>query len=160
MYERTYGKSYDKTLTTSAIAKLVRQRIASLKKSGELDKGWKISVRSEYFAGGSAIRLNITAVPENVNPFNPAWFNAEARNERTTFHGNPMSRYSDEVVKVQKLIMGIVAEYNYDGSETMADYWDVNFYCNSCDLDWRKFGEQEKAMMQDARAKATSEQQQ
>lgn len=129
MYDRTYGSSYDSNLTTTSIAKPVRKEIAALKKAGTLAKGWKISVRSEYFSMGSAIRLSIVEIPADVEPWN------QERTDRTE------ARYSPEVVRVQKLILDIVAAYNHDGSDSMIDYFDVKFYCNGCGLAWDKFPE-------------------
>ena len=39
------------------------------------------------------------------------------------------------------MILELINSFNYDGSESMVDYFDVNFYCHSCDLAWNKFDE-------------------
>ena len=153
MYERVYGSEYNNKLSTTEIAKIVRKKIAAAKKSGELDKGFKISVRSAYFSGGSAIRLSITAVPDGVEVFNPEYYLIVARNESFRNYGQKVNRYSDEVERVRKMVHGFAQDYNHDGSETMVDYFDVNFYCNGCDVSWSKFSEAEK----DLEAKVAAE---
>lgn len=137
MYERTYNENYDKSLTTADVAKIVRQKIAQLKKTGDLDKGYKFSIRSESFAGGSAIRASITAIPEGVTAYNSEYYDAYNRGESTY----SMTRFSAPVSVVSKMILALINSFNYDGSESMVDYFDVNFYCHSCDLAWNKFDE-------------------
>src|SRR5687767_7020547 len=65
-----YGAKYDRDLSTTQIAAKYRQDIKAAIKSGEIPAGLKVSVRTEYFAGGSAIRASITACPafRVVNP--------------------------------------------------------------------------------------------
>jgi len=137
MYERTYNSNYDSSLSTTDIAKKVRQEIAKMKKTGDLDKGFKFSIRAEYFSGGSAIRASITAVPEGVEAYNSEYYDAYNRGESTY----AMSRFSAPVKAASEKVLALINSFNYDGSESMVDYFDVNFYCHSCDPAWNKFDE-------------------
>ena len=42
MYERSYGKKYDKSLNTTQIAKAFREDVKAAKKIGELPKSLKL----------------------------------------------------------------------------------------------------------------------
>lgn len=123
MTERAYGDKYEAGLSTPEIAKKLRQDIKAAVKAGELPKGLKVSVRSESFSGGSAIRLRVTAVPDGFTIYNPEWVAAEDKREP---HHLPWA--SPEADKVARVVEGLAAAYNYDGSDTMTDYFDVNFY--------------------------------
>ena len=68
------GKDYQKNkdLSTTEIAKIVRDE---LKKKYPTKDGYKFSVRSKYFSGGSSIDVDIKAVPFKV--MNPERLRAE-----------------------------------------------------------------------------------
>lgn len=128
MYERHYGSKYDRNLTTTQIAKLLREGIKDAIKKGRLPKG-KYSVRTEYFSMGSSIDVTIKDIeipflnPERV-------LHGEGR------HDEPRrSIYSVEGAQVLDTLKSLAWQWNHDGSDTMTDYFDVNFYFNA-KFDW------------------------
>lgn len=50
------GSKYDKTRTTTQEAACFRADVKQAIKEGVLPKGLKLSVKTDYFSGGSAIR--------------------------------------------------------------------------------------------------------
>jgi len=80
-------------------------------------------VRTRRFAGGSSIDGTVTAAP-GVPVWNIERLLAESRGEPT--HEIPY--YHEEARAVLKTLDNLLRAYNYDGSDTMTDYFDVNFY--------------------------------
>lgn len=108
----SYGSKYDKNRTTTEEAKLFHADVKTAIKTGALPKGLKLSVKTDYFSGGSAIRVKIVAVPAGFVILDPT--------ERT--------RYSTEATTLKRKLESMLNEYNFDGSDTMTDYFHVNFY--------------------------------
>ena len=136
MNDTVYGPKYDGSLSTPAIAKLVRTEIAAAIKSGDLPK-IKTSVRSESFAGGSAIRIAVKEVPAGFVMYNPEWLAREIANPHglnTPAYGE--SKYSPAYDKMMATLKSMLDAYNFDGSDTQTDYFHVNFY-GSVDFDWK-----------------------
>ncbi len=134
---RWYGAKYDHTnkLTTVDIAKLIREEIKLLRKIaksagaiadetalkavdpiGDMPAQIKISVRSQYYSGGSSIDITVKNVPLRWG-FVPAAQPTEYR------------RY-DRSPALNALTMALrsaMSAYNHDGSDILSDYWDVRF---------------------------------
>lgn len=55
----SYGAKFDRSLDTAEIAKRFRTDVKVAQKAGQLPAELKLSVRTERFAGGSAIRVTI-----------------------------------------------------------------------------------------------------
>lgn len=134
MYERSYGAKYDGSLSTVEIAKLVRADIKAAVADGTLPRRGphadiKYSVRTEKFAGGSAINVSIKHFPETTEL---------PRDFTTDRYGQPLlgRHMTTEAVRIKGVIEAIVAAYNHDGSEVQVDYFDVNFY-SSVTFDWQ-----------------------
>ena len=146
MSERVHGEKYDAKLSTPAIAAKVREEIKALVKSGELPRA-KYSVRSESFAGGSAIRVRITEVApfELVSSDWVLWtiWNNDPSGIRNP--GGARNRHTPKAAALLKRIESMLAAYNHDGSDIQSDYFDVKFYA-SVDFDYREITEQEAAI--------------
>ncbi len=127
MYEVSYGSKHaaTKDLNTTQIAKLFREEIKAAIKAGELPKGLKVSIRSEYFSGGSAIRCKVTAIPFPL--YNPEHLKWEQENPHGCYRDAP-TRLTEEASKLLKELDGRLAAYNFDGSESQVDYFHVRFY--------------------------------
>jgi hypothetical protein len=119
-----YGNKYESTrnMTTAEIAKAFRADVKAVTKAGKLPKGLKLSVRTRYFAGGSSIDVTVKGVPAGypvVNPsYDPEWRAGAPVNDR----------YSPEFRKVLDTLKALLDAYNFDGSDTMTDYFHVRFY--------------------------------
>lgn len=131
----TRGAKFDKRLSTKDIAALVRKDIAAAIKSGAIPKGVKVSVRYESFSGGSALRVNVTALPEGWRVFNPE----RLRFEKEQPHEIPprnMARFTPETSALLSQISDLAMAYNRNNSDSMTDYFDVNYYGGDADLWW------------------------
>jgi hypothetical protein len=106
MYERHYGNNYDENLTNKQIAAKIRAWIKATY------PGYKFSVT---MSRGNAINCDMVECPEHHH-----------------FYAVDVCR--DEVVVAQqhevmmKEIKAYGNSFNFDGSEIMVDYFDVNFY--------------------------------
>ena len=135
MYEISYGNKYEqvKGYGLTAIAKLIRADIKQAKQDGLLPAHWKYSVRTEKFAGGGSIEVTATNcvdawVPED---FTKCAINSGCH-EPTKYHyyqkcdgAEHLTEEAEAALKVLKQIHGA---YNFDGSESMVDYFHVNYY--------------------------------
>ncbi|MFJ1757588.1 hypothetical protein [Kitasatospora sp. NPDC088134] len=131
----SYGPKYNSRLSTTEIAALVRQDIKLIRKLaakagpddgpgsvklpnpiGDTPAEVKFSVRSEYFSGGSAIRMTV----KNVDPA-WAWTAKEV-------HGYPRRVATEAMDALAAQLRALADAYNFDGSDISADYFHVNFY--------------------------------
>jgi hypothetical protein len=126
MANTVYGKKYNRDLSTPQIAAAFRVDVKDAIKAGVLPAGLKLSVKSSRFAGGSSIRVTIKACP-SVTILNVENVNAD-RADGGTYPSRP--RYTAEAIALRDALDGMLKAYNYDGSDTMTDYFHVNFYDN------------------------------
>jgi hypothetical protein len=121
------GSNYAQTkdMTTTEIAKLVRDGIKQLKKAGELPAGLKVSVKTDYFSGGSAIRVAIKACPGGaINPeFEAAY---AARPNAPLFELPP--RYTPACQHAIDALRAVLDSFNRDSSDPMSDYFNRRFW--------------------------------
>jgi hypothetical protein len=99
-------------LSTTEIAKLIRQDVAKVFNKKE---GWKFSITSEYFSGGSSINLRVKESPVVLHEYN------EELGYQTL---NENGKY------IKKQLEELIDAYNYDGSDTQTDYFYRNYYSN------------------------------
>ena len=111
------GKKYNKNLDVKEIAKLVREDIKK-----ELPN-IKTSVRIERYSMGRSI--NIEVIELNYNPFNKLWVKQMVKDDLIT-----ESMYIKDFQLIMDKLKEIVNNYNYNNSDGMTDYFDVNFYSN------------------------------
>lgn len=107
-----------RNMDIAEIAKLIRKEIR------EKHKGVKCSVRIDRFAGGQAIRVTIKEAPFRC--FNPLYDNG-------TDSGRDW--LTPEARALVKSIEAIRAQYNFDDSDGMVDYFHVRYY-GSTEIDW------------------------
>ena len=117
------GTRYEtvKDLSTTEIAKLIRKDIK--KEHPEI----KCSVISKYYAGGSSIDIYIKEMP--FNPINPD-FDFE-----NGFTNDITPQYTEQFKTLEADVEAIHNKYNYNKSDAMVDYFDVNYY-GSVNLDY------------------------
>lgn len=119
---RKYGAKYDPKLGTAQIAARVRDDVRGEQDAGALPKDLKVSVTTKRFSGGSSITLLVKTVPQTFRFVNAEHLKPYRRDER------PPERYTSEGSALLRKLESIVSAYNYDGSDPMTDYFDVNFY--------------------------------
>lgn len=125
--ERIYGSKYNRDLTTTEIAKLLRKDIKAAVKSGQLPKG-KYSITTQYFSMGSSITVRIKDIDFLF------------LNVKRVLHGEKVGIdhepiYNESGQKVLRTLEAMAVQYNHDGSDLMTDYHDVRFYF-SATYDW------------------------
>ena len=109
--ERSYGSKYQENMDIKDIAKEIRKAI-------KMD-GFKFSVKIRRYSGGQSLNVGIKEVPDN--------FQMAAAKESWNGYGQRWE-YSPELKQLMDNIKAIINSYNYDGSDSMVDYFDVNFY--------------------------------
>ncbi len=111
-----YGAEYDGNLDVKEIAKLVRKALKA-----ELP-AFKFGVRIDRYSGGCAIRVGLKEVPDK---FVMAVYSEEAE----AMYGKYRAvAYSPELVEVLEMAREIVERWNFDDSNSMVDYFHVNYY--------------------------------
>lgn len=120
-YTRVEGSNYAQTadLDIKEVAKLIRKDLKTHY------KGYKFSVRISGFSGGQSLGVVIKEIPDSLTLYNPEWL----QQIRTTGHyPYDLARNSPEAIQLCKDIRSIVQSYNYDGSDSQTDYFNVRFY--------------------------------
>lgn len=112
------GTKYNRDLDVAEIAKLLRADLKAAK------LGVKFGVRVRRFAGGCAIDVTIKTLPV-FRVVNPERVIAEIE----TPHAYPLPDYlTTEGRELLNKVEGMLQAYNRDASDTMFDYFCVNFY--------------------------------
>lgn len=125
------GSKHDPNLTTTEIAKKIRQFITQEKKAGNIPKGMKISVRSEYFSGGSSIDAEVKALPEGMEVYDPKSCRfREYAYDKKEFkrHEFFCTKYSPKLDKILKNIKKFDSDYNFDCSDPLTDFFFVDHW--------------------------------
>lgn len=111
------GCRYDGNLSTTEIAARVRVY------AKERYKDYKFSVRTEYYSGGSSIRIKLVSGPV------PAFVEDAPRPYISTMSDlSEKFGLTSEVFAVMSDVVDYCNSFNYDDSDGMTDYFDTNFY--------------------------------
>ena len=141
MYERVFGSKYEETKhlghNYAAIAKLIRADIKEAIRLGMLPGTTAdYSVRSDSYSMGGSIEVTILR-PDfwetctGIIPGSEDGLTARScGNQWCVGHGGTEEHkvLSVEGQNVKKLVEWLHRRYNYDGSDTMTDYFDVRYY--------------------------------
>ncbi|MFF3256984.1 hypothetical protein ACFYWP_39790 [Actinacidiphila glaucinigra] len=146
--EIRYGAKYEqvKGLSLTDIAKIIREDIKLARKVDQqmsspgavaiidaltplaaMPKQIKVSVRTDYFSGGGAIRVKVYNLPDG-------WGFVRKRDHRS---GRDEWVPSPAFQKVLDALKEIHGAYNYDGSDAQVDHFNVNYY-GQVTWDWRE----------------------
>lgn len=118
-----YGSKYDQGLNVVEIAQRIRSDIKAAIASGQIP-AIKTSVRISRYSMGRSIDVRITDAPFVV--VNPEWTAARA-NGLSVWELDGIEQLTAEAERVLSVVAAIRAAYNYDRSDSMTDYYDVNF---------------------------------
>lgn len=124
------GSEYQatKNLDIAEIAKLVRREIKQ--QYPEI----RTSVRIERYSMGQSLNVRISESPEPLhNPDYDSDYNWAVRcgmAEISPDHEKLTTYLTARGQEIESGIKAIIEKYNYDDSDTMTDYFDVNFYSN------------------------------
>lgn len=138
----------------TVITKRIRDFIKELRKAKKLPKGVKISCKKNHY---SSLSVTITDIPDNVLLYNPEYLKrlTEAKNAGINFHKPyDMPIYSREATNLLEFLKKYVDQYNYNNSDAMTDYFDVNFY-SSIDFDSSLSGERYDLELESAEVSAS-----
>ena len=123
MYSRSYGGrslSVDGHYrTTAEVTKEIRADIKDAIAGGYLPGDLTYRVRKHDSATSSSVRI----VAEGMGPHQ-----FYDRRDAVTTYGDPYLQASPYVKEIEECLGKIAAQYNWDGSDTQSDYFDVNFY--------------------------------
>jgi hypothetical protein len=128
------GSRYERSLDITDIAKRIRKEIKTLVANGQLPKG-KYSVRTDRYSGGQSLSLKLGAVDPAFKFLNPERVMEEQRRPHDIIPLEHFPRFTPEGTQAMEILEALVASYNYDRSDTQADFFSVNFYAN-VSLDW------------------------
>lgn len=115
------GSKYERGVDVAEIAKRVRADIKAAVKAESLPAA-KYGVRIARFSGGQSLTITASSLPFEVS--NEAYVladHSDPRNDR-------INRLSDAAKAVERALESIGAAYNFDGSDSQSDYFNVNFY--------------------------------
>jgi hypothetical protein len=116
------------------IAAAIRNDIKEAVKRGELPRA-KYSARLQRFSGGKSITITYADAPFDLFSREFLKFDIETKGHRH-YDGE---RYSPERKQLEEKLEEIAAAYNYDGSDTQTDYFNVNFYLHvNADYDYER----------------------
>jgi hypothetical protein len=115
------GAAYDRNLDVKEIAKRMRQAIK------DEVPGVKVRVRIQRYSGGQAIDVSLDAGPFNCEPLIPMqeWYE---QNDIQGIRRPWKENYGPEMVEAMAKIKEIHGRWNRDNSDSMSDYFDVNYY--------------------------------
>lgn len=127
-YTIHYGNKYKAGMDIADIAKAVRADIKAAQKAKQLPKEMKTSVRISRFAGGQSLDVKVQRFPYEC--YTEEYKKAELAGENCYAMFDNERAHTKEYKNAMKVLKAIVGAYNYDGSDTMVDYFNVNFYGN------------------------------
>ena len=113
------------------IAKAVRQAIAAEKKAGRLSSGLRVSVRCDFFAGGQALRAEITAADFQV--FTSEFSAWKADQDRDW--DNIPQKFTAQALDAIQAIDNIVNPFHRQETDWQADYCWNNFFYQGAKVD-------------------------
>ncbi len=148
MYERTYGKKHDRNLGVKEIAKMMRQEIKNSINAGTIPKGTKVSVRIERYSMGQSIDINLTEFPiQFLNIWRVKFLQDHPHICLSDIPESHPARemYTPIASKTLAELKRIHSLWNHDGSDSMTDYFDVNYYGDAT-FGWELDSKQHKAL--------------
>jgi hypothetical protein len=119
-----YGEKYQRGMDVAEIAKRIRGDIKAAVRVGRLPIA-RYSVRIERYSMGRSVNVTLDQVPFQIPN--------EARVRRDvfepyTFHPVELLLHSEEARALLAAVEDIVKAYNFDGSDSQSDHFNVNFY--------------------------------
>jgi hypothetical protein len=132
MNEISYGSKYEQGLDISEIAKRLRKEIKAAVKAKELPK-CKYSVRISRYSMGQSLSVTITETPFPIH--NRRYLELEHRISYCDGECGEMreeieriDRWTQKAIDLIKTMEEMANQWNYDGSDSQTDYFNVNYY--------------------------------
>ncbi len=122
MYGIHYGQAYERDLDVVEIAKRVRSQLKTQAASKHSPlAGSKISVRISRYSMGQSIDVK-------VGIHGPTGVDTEEDETDNRREGKPYPWLTDSARAATSTAQQILDAYNFDGSDSMTDYFHVNYY--------------------------------
>lgn len=112
-----YGTNYKENLDVVEISKIMRKEIKRLIAEKKICASYKYSVKTERFAGGSSIDISVKTLLNEDRP-------ARVWDENDCC----WKEYTPELQKTYEQLKLLHRSYNFDGSDSMSDYFFVKYY--------------------------------
>jgi hypothetical protein len=114
-YPVTIGPKYDRDRWRSAaeVARLLRADLKAAQESAALPPSAVFSVRSESFAGGQSVRVEIRNLPDR---------------EILDHHPDYPNRLNRDARELERTVRRMANAYNRDASDSQSDVFDVHYY--------------------------------
>jgi ribosomal protein L9 len=127
------GAKYRRDMGCKEIAVRMRQDVKDAIARGALPKGLKVSIRSDH----NSIDLRVVALPEGFRVMSDkaASWAKQFPARRWDYPGDAIDQQSPELRVLMDALRQIHGAYNRDNSDSMVDYFDVNYY-GYPELDW------------------------
>lgn len=146
-------------VTSKSTIKEITAEIRKQSRALAKQYGCKVSVTKEEYAGGRKVYVNITE-SERAH-LCPAFRKWQNENPHTSRYDYPNPRdckpgtvhLADWAIELREALKEIVDQFNWDNSDTMSDYFDVNYYTDvdfSYRLDQKVQAELDAAAEQEA----------
>jgi hypothetical protein len=120
------GSKYDRSLSLKEIASRLRNEL------NDAYPDIKISIRKD---GHNALRVNILSLP--FIPYSFEYMQlVQEENKIYPYINNNSDKYNKSYNTIKDKIYDMVQAYNYDRSDPMTDYFDVNFYDGRPKIDY------------------------
>lgn len=152
------GSRYNQDLSTTDISKIIKNYCK------EKYPTWKFSVTSKYFSGGSEILICVMEAPIDIFdrvyfslPLSQNKFGWSACERRDCWHIEKMTEENSYYMQLHSMrekenhpylneigytalkdVYDFMQSYNYDDSDSMIDYFSVNFYSSIYIGKWNK----------------------
>lgn len=127
---KAVGSKYIPHRPTRDVAKDIRADLKAAQKTGAIPADVNVSVRTRSFSGGAAIDVTLTGWDDDK-----IWHQETVENP--VGPGYVKNTLTPQAKAIQAHAKSIVDAYNYDNSDPMTDYFEVDFYGS---VDWRKNG--------------------
>lgn len=125
----SYGRGFEgaayqvtRNLDITEIAKRIRVNLRNAQELGALPAEMTFSVKVDRYAGGQAVDVDLSGMPDTWTYVSPGLEPNYAEN--TPWHGG----YSPAAKSASTYVKSMVESYNRDDSDAMVDYFDVHFY--------------------------------
>lgn len=172
MYERSYGSKYDESrdMSRTEVARLIRADVKAARKNGVIPEWVNVSCRTSYYSMGGSIDMTVHFderlweqcdgfAPDSKHEYAPGLYSGTACAHYGNRHGvhDDHERLNDLGRHVVGTVQAIHWSYNYDGSDSQVDYFDVRYAGsvtaeNRFSADFWKHDKERKAQRRAARA--------
>jgi len=124
------GSKYAAGTNIATIAKMVRADIKGAVASGALPKA-KYSVTIQRYSGGQSLRVSVSEVvipnASCLKLYTEEYLRSTVETPKVFVRHD---RFTAPAIAVLDTVRDIVSAYNFDDSDSMTDYFHVNFYTN------------------------------